>query len=203
MLAPYTFGGAGSDEIQTGVIETVEEMVIEPTAKSQTIAGGKYFANNIIINGISGLSAEVIKKDCIVAGVKGEWEGYVPGPADIYKIGANPFELYSHGSGNMLVTFETQQILFTGTTYVNGSGKIITRKPVNLAGYTQLIVVGKFSNTNTSHHWLYRDNYAVQIAEGIGTSTVAFNVSAFNAEMILAFHFAARTNDYIRQIYLV
>lgn len=98
VLAPYTFGGAGSDEVQKGTIPSKEAENIMPGKNNVVIPGGQYLAGDQVIYGDPSLSPEHIKKGVIIFGVTGTYEGYYIGSSDIYNRGT-----WGNGFGNSFI----------------------------------------------------------------------------------------------------
>lgn len=123
-----------------------------PTTSDQTISSGQYLSGNQVIKAVSqqNLVAGNIKKGVTVYvkngsgnifAVTGTFEGYVPVATDLYLRGnAQNLQKYNNWGGDYVV-FDTGQItLLPGTEEVG----FVTINPVNMAGYTKIIIEGNW-----------------------------------------------------------
>lgn len=147
VLAPYTFGGAGSDDVQTGIIETVKGMTIYPMEQDQVISAPKYFSGNITITAVTPPPAECLKKNYVYMGVTGSFEGYVAEPNDLYYKGINTLGFSSVRLPAAI--FELDNITIPLS---NSAVAIKSSRTVNLTGYKQIIIEGSITTGKSNDY---------------------------------------------------
>lgn len=153
----------------TGNIASLAGQTINPTASQQTVSSsGKYMTGNVVVNGVSNLSAGNIKRGVVVGGVTGTWEGYVGGANDLYIRGANKAGFV----GESYISFETAQI--TINSGAGGGGRVMAAQNVRFAGYSYLNIEGNFSG---GYIQLTPGNLSYMQVNVSGMGTWSFNLS--------------------------
>lgn len=72
VLAGSTYYSTDPKTKRTGTMLSMGAQTINPTASQQTVSSsGKYMTGNVVVNGVSNLTSENIKKDAVVGGVTG------------------------------------------------------------------------------------------------------------------------------------
>lgn len=144
VLAPYTFGGAGSDEKQEGIIPTLGALTVTPTTSTQVIEAGNYLGGTITVPAFTMPPANMLKKGYVYQAfgksVTGSFEGYVATPTDLYYRGYNRL-----GFGVVDGDLQTNQIYVgSGSTdcFINATAYF------NFAGYSSLIIEGNIVSFN-------------------------------------------------------
>ncbi|MDR2024517.1 MAG: hypothetical protein LBQ71_15010 [Hungatella sp.] len=147
----------------TGTIGSMAGQTIAPKASQQTIASsGKYMTGNVVVNGVSNLTAANIKKGAVVGGVTGTWEGWVPTSNDLYLRGNNVADLKIGNAYATNTTFES------GGIQVNNNGvKLEMTTPINFASYNYLNVEMRYDGCSglrpdaANKDWPTRNPYLV------------------------------------------
>jgi hypothetical protein len=143
----------------TGNIASIGGQTISPGNSQQTISSsGKYMTGNIIVNAVSNLSAENIKKGVTIGNVTGTWEGYIAGSLDLYNRGAWGSISSSNLSPTWFVSdnylpgklrYDSAQIALTPSSNRYSMSMLIT-KSFNTINYSQFNVTmlnGQSTNT--------------------------------------------------------
>lgn len=184
-LASQTSGTAASSKILngetawvngskiTGTITSMAGQTVSPTASQQTVASsGKYMTGNVVVNGVSNLTATNIKKGVNVGGTLGTFEGYVPTATDLYLRGNNSSNLREVYSGSWIAPtyyrFDSGQI----TAVANPTTSYYLATQRNLAGFTYINVEGYDTSSNT---------YAIRIGASGDLGVIINNGSVPNA----------------------
>nr|DAJ03027.1 MAG TPA: tail protein [Caudoviricetes sp.] len=194
----------------TQSVATMGGQIVNPTASQQTVStSGKYMTGNVVVNGVSNLSAENIKKGASVGGVVGSWEGYVPTVNDLYLRGDNRagFESYNSNSQKVssYIRFDTGQITFT-----KASGAILLIASVNLTGYNYINLEGYLVGNGTEGPKLcvswndrkLRNTGQEALATGSGYKTLSLNISAINGVRYVMGYTYLDSDAYIYRIWL-
>lgn len=206
----------------TQSIATLAAQTINPTASQQIVStSGKYMTGNVTVNGVSNLTAANIRKDAIVGGVKGEFQGYVPTATDLYLRGSEITSFRDIKSSAVQTrgtqyTFETGQI--TVKSEGSGAGSYLATNRdltgfnyINIqyywggtGSYSMYIGVSGWDGSTYSPRY---DNGASPIANieipntTAGEKTSSLNISSINANCLIKFNFS-NTKSYIYRIWL-
>ena len=180
----------GSGKI-TQSIPTLGAQTVVPTNVAKTVAtSGKYMTGNIVVKEVAGLSAGNIKKNAVVGGITGSFEGYVPTATDLYLRGNNPGNVETRGTA--LATLDSGQI----TIKDDDSSTHFLKFTRNITGFNYLNIQGYASNietTDPSSKWvLYKDNGAgnyerISLGPNITTEQYIVSLSISNANITATF----------------
>lgn len=119
----------------TQSVVTMGGQTINPGASQQTVStSGKYMTGDVIVSGVSNLSAGNVKKGVNIGGIVGTWEGYVPGAQDLYYYGNN-ISGFTSSSG---IQFQAGQLRVPSGAQIGLKSGVW----VNLVGKSQLLVQG-------------------------------------------------------------
>lgn len=172
ILSPYKGVNSDGDAI-TGTILSLGATTWTPSTSAQTIASGKYLSGTQTIAAVSNinLAAGNIKKGVTIqikAGnntiynVTGTWEGYIAGPADVYKQGAWGASQHRLDKG----TAGTAAII-PGSMGGGGWEVDLAFGPMNAYGYTRLIASGTdLSTAGGTAQCRYKSSMPTDVTDG-------------------------------------
>lgn len=135
--------------------------VFVPGVSNKTaVAADRYVTGDVIVSGDPNLVAENIKKGSMIFGVTGSWDGFVPGPSDIYNRG-------SWGNGFTKEHFNVAINSSLGRDFINESSiideerdlKVIIQYKFNPSKYAHNISTQKYFITGTNK-WLNFSGYS-------------------------------------------
>lgn len=155
----------------TGSIASMAGQTINPTASQQTVASsGKYLTGNVVVKGVSNLTASNIKKGAVVGGVTGTFQGYVPTATDLYLRGNNISGWVFWDPPSTAVRFESGEITVTfGSTPTR---MINTSSNINLTGFSKLnIEVNVGSNTSSGKITLINQTIGSNLSDFSGITS--------------------------------
>ncbi|MDW2799905.1 hypothetical protein RZO55_20240 [Clostridium boliviensis] len=188
------------------VIQNVASMAgqtINPTASQQTVSSsGKYMTGNVVVNGVSNLTAANIRKGVNVGGVVGSFQGYVPTASDLY--------LRGNSYTSWLYIQQDKFHFESGMIYAYGSGgSPAIGASINLTGYNYLNVELMCTLSDRIYLSIQQsDLYSSSIVatsptlSANTTTTVSLNISALSAVRIFSIGIVNYRTYYIYRIWL-
>ncbi|MBE5974366.1 MAG: hypothetical protein E7251_07205 [Paenibacillaceae bacterium] len=203
ILSGYTAWVNGSK--LTGSIASMGGQTITPGTSQQTVSSsGKYMTGNVVVNGISNLTAANIKKGVNVGGVVGTFEGYVPTANDLYLRGKSNISSWVYIQSEDF-HFETGMIY----AYNAGSGTPAIGASINLTGYNYLNAEVMCTSSN---YIGLRINESDLFSSSITSTsltlnantvtTISLNISAISATRVFGLGIANNRHYYIYRIWL-
>lgn len=187
VLSPYTFYGFGSDEIQTGTIPNMNGVTIIPGKAQQIVScADKYMNGNIVVNGVTNLLPQYIRKGVSVGGVVGTWEGYVATPTDLYNRGANNVGFSSFLNSG--IDFQNNQLVVPMSNTSPGITGLVSSKVFNFAGYSNLLVEGSFLGHYSTNQFIgLSNNVSLSPVTGPESGKYSFNANTYtNATLVIS-----------------
>lgn len=161
-------GTAGTVSVSgsnTSQLTTQAAQTITPTTTNQTIASGKYLTGTQTILGDANLLAENIKKDVVIFGITGTYEGEGPSGYTVTISLTNPYHAGDFVSCTILQTdavYSTTGVQIGSISSPTGSADV-TFDPASQYTYLCVLFVGGYVAFNSlptcSSGISYQDNY--------------------------------------------
>lgn len=162
-----TYIGVGSDDPQTGAIPIKTAESYMPGTSNIVLPPGQYLGGEQTIFGDSGFVSENIKKGSIIWGKTGTFEGFVPGPTDIYNrgtwaegfsnntVGKVPFTTPNYYD-SYTISYEKSSIKISAQDS-KGIPGIATRQVIDFSPYKTLNIVYSINKSDrVMHFYLYQ-----------------------------------------------